>query len=121
MKIYTSYYNKMKSYGTRYTLIQVSNSKPTGFPWGTWPLKEVYPDWETVKKFKAGEISQDEFTLKYKEKLSRMDKDTVLSKINEIWELGDQQDVILLCWEGSNQFCHRHILAEWLNCDVEEW
>lgn len=37
-------------------------------------------------------------------------------------ELGD--DAILLCWEKSNTFCHRYIVAEWfyknLQIEVEE-
>lgn len=37
-------------------------------------------------------------------------------------ELGENS--ILLCWESSEKFCHRHLVAEWLNgklgLDIEE-
>lgn len=39
----------------------------------------------------------------------------VLSVLNpeEVFkELGE--DSILLCWEGPNSFCHRHLVAAWL-------
>jgi len=43
----------------------------------------------------------------------------VLSKLNPIKvykELG--KDAILLCWEGPDKFCHRHIVAEWLSINL---
>lgn len=39
----------------------------------------------------------------------------VLDKLNckEVYEeLGE--NAILVCWEGKDKFCHRHIIAEWL-------
>ena len=37
-------------------------------------------------------------------------------------ELGE--DAVLLCWESSEKFCHRHIVSSWLkhklDIDVEE-
>lgn len=43
----------------------------------------------------------------------------VLDKLNpqEVYEeLG--QDAILICWEGTGKFCHRHIVAEWLSTNL---
>jgi len=43
----------------------------------------------------------------------------VLSRLNAcqvIHDLGD--DVILLCWEAAGQFCHRHLVADWLYKEV---
>lgn len=30
------------------------------------------------------------------------------------------RDIVLCCYEKPDEFCHRHILAEWLGKDVEE-
>ena len=39
----------------------------------------------------------------------------ILSKVNIEELLQDEKDPILLCYEKSNEFCHRHILAEYIN------
>ena len=43
-----------------------------------------------------------------------------------IEKLGNGKDVALLCYERPEDFCHRHILAEWLNeripgLDIQEY
>lgn len=43
----------------------------------------------------------------------------VLSKLNakEVYaELGE--DAVLLCWETPEEFCHRHLVAEWLEREL---
>lgn len=32
-------------------------------------------------------------------------------------ELG--ADAVLICWEGSGKFCHRHIVAKWLSRELK--
>lgn len=39
----------------------------------------------------------------------------ILSKINIESLLKDEHHPILLCYENSNEFCHRHVLAEFIN------
>ena len=47
----------------------------------------------------------------------------VFETLNKI--VGENQDLILLCYEKPSDFCHRHILAEYLydkfNLEVEEY
>ena len=41
-----------------------------------------------------------------------------------IIHLSGGRDIVLVCYEGPSKFCHRHLVAEWLNkygYDVEEW
>ena len=38
----------------------------------------------------------------------------MLSKINLEELLKDEKDPILLCFEKEQQFCHRHVLAEYI-------
>ena len=35
-----------------------------------------------------------------------------LKPMDVVNELGE--DAVLICWEGKDKFCHRHIVAEWL-------
>ena len=42
-----------------------------------------------------------------KEVIEKLDPNLVFK------ELGD--DAVLLCWESPKKFCHRHLVADWLN------
>ena len=35
--------------------------------------------------------------------------------IQELTALGGGHDVILLCFEKPGEFCHRHLVVQWLN------
>lgn len=122
MDIYTGYYKKFEKTGPAYTLIQVSNSRPSWFDWNITKLPEVCPDWVCVRALKDGTMTEETFADMYRKKLSGLDKDRILDRIRRIAENRDdgQKDVILLCWEKTGSFCHRHILAEWLG-NVTEW
>lgn len=87
------------------------------------------PSWFTGKKYKKlapkfwffQEYKENGDELFYVENYCR----EVLNKLNakDVYdELG--KDSILVCWETSDKFCHRHIIAAWfkeeLNIDVIE-
>jgi len=64
--------------------------------------KDLAPSWNLVKIKDA-----EEYTRRYKEEvLNRLDPKKVYK------DLGD--DAILLCWEKPGEFCHRRLVAEWL-------
>lgn len=42
----------------------------------------------------------------YEEVLSKLDPKTVYDELGE--------DAVIMCWESSEKFCHRHIVADWL-------
>lgn len=69
--------------------------------------KPLAPDWNTmVGPYKNGSITKEEYTKRYEQQLSNLNADDVAKELGE--------DATLLCYEPSNEFCHRHIVAEWL-------
>lgn len=69
--------------------------------------KKLAPKYSWWKEWKSGKLNNDDYIKLYKE--------TVLNKLNpkEVYkDLG--KDAVLLCWENKNKFCHRHIVANWL-------
>jgi len=44
--------------------------------------------------------------------LSKLDP---VSVVEELKTKSQGQPVVLLCYEKSGSFCHRHLVAEWLN------
>ena len=52
-----------------------------------------------------------DYAPKYNKKLLSLDAKVVF---NELKNLSNGKDVILLCHEGERLFCHRHLVARWL-------
>ena len=44
---------------------------------------------------------------------------------NKLEELSCGQDIVLVCYEKSGDFCHRYLVADWLSknlgIEVKEW
>lgn len=79
--------------------------------------RALAPDWNTmVQPFRLGQINELEYTRRYWNKLYELNPYQVLE------DLGD--DAVLLCYEPSNKFCHRHLAAGWLRdhgIDIREY
>lgn len=74
------------------------------------------PTWDIVTGVKNGSIDEKQYTLEYLKILDKLDPQKVVD------DLGD--NAIMLCYESPKDFCHRHIVAHWLNknlgLDVQE-
>jgi uncharacterized protein (DUF488 family) len=86
--------------------------------WMTAPLVEwpaVYP----YGLFNAG-LEEADFTRRYRARLYRQTP-RILAELAELRE--GYGDLVLLCFELADRFCHRHVLRAWLvehGLDVEE-
>lgn len=93
-------------------------------------MRQVAPRWiwwsEWHEKFKD-DYESDESKAWYGKKY----RSTVLDALDpvdilfEIKKLAGDSNTYLLCYEAPEKFCHRHMLATWLNlkaeAGVEEW
>lgn len=120
MKIYTSYYAKARKIPEDIVRVSIAGKAP---------------DWYTGLEYKniAPKIG---FFLEWKK-----NKDNnyyiehynteVLKNLNakrvylDLERLSNGKDCVLLCYEKPNDFCHRHLVAEWLShelsIEVSEW
>jgi uncharacterized protein YeaO (DUF488 family) len=94
--------------------VSISRSYPKGFT--GWCYRQLAPSWDILCEYRrTGDV--ETYTKRYKEE--------VLSKLNpqEVWD-DLKENATLLCWEGSDKFCHRHLVAEWfkekLNKSIKE-
>jgi len=62
-------------------------------------------------KFRRGEMSEEEYSEYYNEEILGG-----LSPEGVYKDLGS--DSTLLCWEPSGKFCHRRLIAEWLERNI---
>ena len=108
--IYTGYYGGLSKVSGPATKVQVSNSAPV-------PVDIVFekavPDWAfIVKPYKDGVISKEEYTERYLQQLDKF-SENIIGVVKYFNESG--KDYILLCYEKPGDFCHRHILADYIN------
>ena len=116
--IYTSYYAKASKIKNA-ILVQVSNSSPIQVDY---IIRSAIPTWGIVSAHKNKKISDIQYTERY---LADTNFTAVKAKLDAIQEAHKDKDIILLCYEKTGTFCHRHILAEKLNKDyglnIKEW
>ena len=54
----------------------------------------------------------------YHERLGVLDKESVLKNLEKL--AGGREEIALVCYEKPGDFCHRHIVADWLDQGIEE-
>ena len=108
MKIYTSYFgNSKKLQQAGIKVIGISLYPPRWF--NAISVKQVAP---TKSILFANGQTQEEYTRRYRsEVLSQQDMQQFLKTVEQA---SGGQDVALCCYEKPEDFCHRHILADWI-------
>lgn len=107
----TSYFAKAKNLDN---IVSIAGKAPAGFKGRQY--KKLAPKYWFFKKYKE-DGDRSFYTEQYhKEILDRLDPAEVYKDLGE--------NAILLCWERSDKFCHRHLVAAWLcdnlNIQIEE-
>jgi len=69
--------------------------------------KKLAPKYWLLMKYKKDKDSNFYTAHYYEEILNKLDPQKTFN------ELG--KDAILLCWEKSGEFCHRHLVSQWLS------
>lgn len=108
--IYTSYFGNLRNIPKNVFKITISRTSPIEHIGPTY--KNLIP---TQMDLFAYRVNHDDalYAKNYKEH--------VLSKLNpgdvvkDLYDLSDGRDVVLLCYEKPPKFCHRQIVAKWLN------
>jgi len=96
--------SNFKLSGTDPNAIAISRGVPRGFK-GRRCLPLAPATWALVK-----ETDEAVFREKFMLQLERLDAKAILEEVGE--------DAILLCWEKPGEFCHRRLVAEWLEREL---
>lgn len=107
-KMQTSYYSKSAKSNSP-NLVSIAARAPAFYKGREY--KKLAPKYWFFKKYK--DDGDEEFYTKayYEEVLNKLDPKTVYK------ELG--KDSVILCWESSDKFCHRHIVGKWSEEEIE--
>ena len=73
--------------------------------------KALAPNWRLWDNFKKKKISEDKFIIEYINMLKDLNPKHVLEHLNF---LTGGIEPILMCKPAKTKFCHRHLVADWL-------
>ena len=107
----TSYFAKYKKPNG----VSIARGTPK---WFNGPLlTELMPSWDIINRVKSGSITHDVYEEIY--------RNEVLSILDPLDIYQKYEDSVLLCWERIGEFCHRRIVASWIEeetgNEVEEY
>ena len=116
MKIYTSYFANSKNLAREgIMMISIARYSPK------WYDGLRYTVVAPTSYMLSAACSHEEYVRRYKDILSHFNADSI---VNAITTMSKGVDVALCCYEKPGEFCHRHLLAEWLTKnghEVKEW
>lgn len=75
-------------------------------------MKTLAPPEKLLWKAQQGKISHEEYRARYLEAIER--QYTPASLLEALAAAHSDRDIVLLCFEKKETFCHRRVLAEWL-------
>ena len=114
MEIATGYFAKAKTYADMgYALVSIARVAPwfLAKELNVYPLDCLAPTDDIL----ALKDQPDKYTPKYRrEILAKLKPTDVFHKLGMIAHQEQKDKVVLLCYESSEKFCHRHLVAEWL-------
>lgn len=129
-KICTSYFGNAKNIATdEYALIGIAGRSPEGWRgleyrklapswsiWNEWHLSMVNLE-QAIDRQKAKDSACAVYTDRFKKEI--LDKLNALDVATDIFKLADGKMPVLLCYEKPGDFCHRHLVADWLNASLD--
>lgn len=135
--IFTTYFAKLKSLPSNTIPISICGKAPNWYKGAQY--KKLAPKYQFFMEWKKNHDNDYYIRCFTEQVLDTIDIDTVL---NDIWNLlpaevqaycklfncpfwaNPDWRILLVCYEKPTDFCHRHLVAEWMKqhgIQVEEW
>jgi hypothetical protein len=108
----TGYYNKITSDVDRQKIISISLGDPKWFTI-TKKHKMLMPTYMLLKSFREERINENQYINEFGLMLNKLNPQKIYDELN-----GMQSDSIICCHCGTNHFCHRHLVASWLQTNL---
>ena len=114
--IYTSYFANSHNFPADTLTIGVTRFPPKD--WKGINFIDLAPSEKLLRQYKNKEIDEYIFRILYLRELnSKFSNEEILATLKAL----SNKDIILCCYEKPTDFCHRHILAEWLGDNINEY
>ena len=123
--IYTSYFAKLKKLPSDIIPVSICAKAPSWY--SGLEYKKLAPSYDILMQYKSNP-NEELYIKRFKEDVlnKRLVTQTVLDllvMVNNLKGLNYSPEICLLCYEKPSDFCHRHLVADWLNengYDVKE-
>lgn len=115
--MYTGYFAKIKTYEKAGLIpIAICGGIPNWYK-GLW-YKKLAPKWSFFNEWKNGteHKGDNDYYIQHfnNEVLDKLSVSLVVEDLQKIANTKDTNKIILLCYEKPGDFCHRHLVADWL-------
>ena len=111
MNIYTSYFAKMNKIPSNYVPVAICAKKPDFY--NGLLYKKLAPTYDIFMKYKNDNDIKS-YMIGYKTQvLSKLNVHTVVEELSRL--TNNAENIVLMCYEKSDSYCHRHFVADWLN------
>ena len=109
--IYTSYFANLKKIPSEVIPVAICAKKPDFYKGLIY--SKLAPSYDALMMYKKDNNVKD-YMIKYKaETLSKLDPKTVVTELGNL--TNNAKDIVLLCYEKPDSYCHRQFVAEWLS------
>ncbi len=110
--IYTSYFAKLSKLPANVTPIAICGKSPEWYKGIQY--KKLAPKWSFFSVWKQTH-DKDYYVEHFcKEVLYTLNADDVIKELYELAGKSQDEDIVLICYEKPGDFCHRHLVANWL-------
>lgn len=117
--IYTTYFGKLKSLPKNIIPISICGKAPDLYK--GLQYKKLAPKYDFFMQWKQTHDNDYYIRCFNKQVLGILDCNKVVA---ELYSMSNDNDIALVCYEKPGDFCHRHLVAEWLqdaDYDCEEY
>ena len=110
--IYTSYFAKLSKIPSNITPIAICGKSPEWYKGIQY--KKLAPKWSFFSVWK--QTHDNDYYVEHfcKEVLHTLNADDVIKELYKLAEKSQNEDIVLICYERPGDFCHRHLVANWL-------
>ncbi len=108
--IYTSYFGNLRNIPESIVPISICGKTPDWYKGNQY--KKLAPKYGFFMEWKRNRNNQFYIEEFKKQVLLPLNRTIVIS---ELLSLSNNKDIVLLCYEKPNEFCHRHLVATWLS------
>ena len=123
--IYTSYFAKLRNLPWYYKPISICAKPPNGY--SGLQYKKLAPTYSILMNYKKN-LDKELYTERFeKEILDKLNPEDVVKELltlaGNFKGVNYSPEIVLVCYEKPTDFCHRHLVADWLNeygYDVQE-
>ena len=120
--IYTTYFAKLKSLPKHIIPISICGKAPNWYK--GLQYKKLAPKYDFFMKWKENHDNDYYIKCFNEQVLDRLNVAEVVLELSQVLLSAGKSDICLICYEKSTDFCHRHLVAKWLNDNgfsCKEW